>query len=870
MIWLQAPETVLVRRAAGRRIDPTTGAIYNLEHVPPPAETVSRLVSRDHDDEQSFLQRLQVFESQHHHVLPFFARQVCKIDATLEPDQVFQSIMRAMEGRFQLGIGASTPQDLSTTYPVPQETPDNQTGVTAMDVDEWSEDGDVDPRDEQRDGVTLVVAPCRDIGQQGGEANVMISVQIPDSTTRMPRDIVCVIDVSGSMGIAATYETTDGDKRDDGLSVLDIVKHAVKTVISSLKEGDRLALVSFNHEANTVLNLTDMTPSGQAMALEALDSLEDEGQTNIWAGILAAMEALREGGEDQEMISGRQSAVLLLTDGQPNVVPPRGHVTEMRNYKDSHNGFAFQLNTFGFGYDLDSELLLDLAVEGNGTYAFIPDAVIVGTTFVNSIANVLSTLSQSATISLMPRSGAELVGPVLGEFAELNESWGRVVKLGPLQYGQSRDVLVPMRIPDGSSRGEGSVYLDAVLTYPRADGTTGRISIEASCRKTSPHALLAGCRADVVSTGYGAIGKAVKNKGKQAGADVSDLNKRLAALVAESNPNDGLTDSPLLALKADVDGRMSKALQGKDRFNRWGKHYLRALMRSHQVQLCTNFMDPGLQPYGGALFRSLREAGDQIFLSLPPPEKKIPSWAAAYMTQQQQTQQAHQNRQTASPAPTLTAPAPQMNTYYAGAGGGCFAPSSVVQLVEQSESGTVGVKDVPISCVRAGDALRVANGGAARVQCVIEIARGKDRNMIDLPQGLRITPRHPVRIGGVWQHPLHVPNASVSPCTEGRVFNLVLDRCHILLVDNVECVTWGHGLKDGILDHYFFGTDRVVEELAAFHGWEDGFVRIEGMMRDEGSGSVVGLWGPAKKRYIRDEMVPEYVDHRGCLEMSRL
>lgn len=39
----------------------------------------------------------------------------------------------------------------------------------------------------------------------------------------------------------------------------------------------------------------------------------------------------------------------------------------------------------------------------------------------------------------------------------------------------------------------------------------------------------------------------------------------------------------LMQLKSDIIGRMTKALDGADRFNRWGKHYLRALMRAHQV-----------------------------------------------------------------------------------------------------------------------------------------------------------------------------------------------------------------------------------------------------------------------------------------------
>ena len=48
------------------------------------------------------------------------------------------------------------------------------------------------------------------------------------------------------------------------------------------------------------------------------------------------------------------------------------------------------------------------------------------------------------------------------------------------------------------------------------------------------------------------------------------------------------------ALRVDTNGRMLKAFEGHDRFKRWGEHYVRSLMRAHQLQQSTNFMDPGL------------------------------------------------------------------------------------------------------------------------------------------------------------------------------------------------------------------------------------------------------------------------------------
>mmetsp|Transcript_98642 Transcript_98642/g.318094 ORF Transcript_98642/g.318094 Transcript_98642/m.318094 type:complete len:1066 (-) Transcript_98642:431-3628(-) len=900
VFFLQAPDKALIARAADRRIDPVTGDIYHLKFLPPPAEVASRVVRRNGDDEHSFRRRIEVFHGCRRRVLPLFSGQVHKIDATLEPAEVYQSILRSLQkiccagpdangsnpvqvvpvhscaicyeelanflvvpcghqcgceecltavqhrsGRcpicrapvqaiqrvFRCGIGAEAEQvakrklameDVSMHLDLDDKL-DEQAKVAGMDVDddEWSDDGEV----EQQEAVFVVAAPCRDLGSEGCEVPVMVSAKVPESAMRAPADICCVIDISGSMGAPATYETEYGKVQDDGLSVLDIVKHATKTVLKALQDGDRLALVAFNDKAHTVLDLTAMTTQGQEEALEVLDNLSPNYETNIWGGILAAMEALRAGCADPTM-ANRQRAILLLTDGQPNLRPPRGHVTELRDYMDTHPNFTCQLNTFGFGYNLDSELLLALAKEGNGTYAFIPDAVIVGTTFVNSVANLLSTLSQCATLNLMPRGGAVFTGPVLGGFAEQNESWGKAVSLGPLQYGQSREVVVPLRMPPFSADSHPSCqpYLEIVLTYPRASGSVGRVCATAKDRTSTADAVVALCRADAVTTGNFAIQSASKNEGQHAVQAVKQLCARLETSTAALSRSIGAgeTDGRLSALQGDTDGRMSKALRGKDRFNRWGKHYLRALMRSHQLQVCTNFMDPGLQPYGGALFRSLREVGDQIFLSLPPPARRAVTTTNC----------------SASASTTTTTPAPNMTTYYAGAGGGCFAPSSIVRRIDE-----VGCEQpIAIRHVRAGDSVRVADGGVALVRCVAEIARGRCKQIAALPSGLRITPRHPVRIDGRWQLPQDLADVCLSACSEGCVFNVLLDRCHVVMVDDVECATWGHGLEGDVIGHPFFGTDRVVDALSALPGWGEGFVQVKGTWRDADA-SVIGFHG---------------------------
>jgi hypothetical protein len=65
----------------------------------------------------------------------------------------------------------------------------------------------------------------------------------------VPCDIVLVIDVSGSMAATAPAPMSDANgntsQENFGLSILDLTKHAARTIIDTLNEGDRLGIVTF-------------------------------------------------------------------------------------------------------------------------------------------------------------------------------------------------------------------------------------------------------------------------------------------------------------------------------------------------------------------------------------------------------------------------------------------------------------------------------------------------------------------------------------------------------------------------------------------------------------------------------------------------
>jgi hypothetical protein len=141
--------------------------------------------------------------------------------------------------------------------------------------------------------------------------------------------------------------------------------------------------------------------------------------------------------------TSRLSALFILTDGQPNVEPPRGHIPMLERYLESHPivRSALTISSFGFGYNLDSMLLSEIGRVGGGGYSFIPDAGLVGTVFVHAVANMYATYAIRCALNVEVPEGFK-VKKVRGGFTKLDASWGSKVEFGDLQYGQTRDIIL--------------------------------------------------------------------------------------------------------------------------------------------------------------------------------------------------------------------------------------------------------------------------------------------------------------------------------------------------------------------------------------------------------------------------------------------
>jgi Ca-activated chloride channel family protein len=169
-----------------------------------------------------------------------------------------------------------------------------------------------------------------------------------DSGETPPRNLVFLLDVSGSMG--------EPDK-------LPLVKHGLAELTEQLGSRDRVSIVVYAGAAGVVLPPT--SGADKHTILGALDQLESGGSTNGGEGIELAY-ALAE----RNFVKGGVNRVVLATDGDFNVgVSSHDALIELIEKKRESGVF---LSVLGFGTDnLNDHTMEQLADKGNGNYSYI-------------------------------------------------------------------------------------------------------------------------------------------------------------------------------------------------------------------------------------------------------------------------------------------------------------------------------------------------------------------------------------------------------------------------------------------------------------------------------------------------------------------
>uniref|UniRef100_A0A8C7XY20 Inter-alpha-trypsin inhibitor heavy chain family member 6 n=1 Tax=Oryzias sinensis TaxID=183150 RepID=A0A8C7XY20_9TELE len=222
----------------------------------------------------------------------------------------------------------------------------------------------------------------------------------------VPKDVIFVIDISGSM-IGNKIKQT---------------KQAMTTILGDLREGDHFNIITFSDKVQTWKKGRTVRATRQNVreAQEFVRRIMAEGWTNINAALLSAAQLLNPSSSSSRLVSSRVPLVIFLTDGEATIGVTSGDIILNNARKALGSASLFGL---AFGDDADLLLLKRLALENGGVARMVyedADAALQLKGFYDEVASPLlsdiqlSYLDDQAfdvTRSLFPNyfQGSELV-----------------------------------------------------------------------------------------------------------------------------------------------------------------------------------------------------------------------------------------------------------------------------------------------------------------------------------------------------------------------------------------------------------------------------------------------------------------------------
>jgi len=183
-----------------------------------------------------------------------------------------------------------------------------------------------------------------------GEDGVFLLIATPPqaSTTAaaIPKDLVLVLDTSGSMS---------GGK-------IEQAKEALRFILGNLNPDDRFAVMAFSDFTEALqTELVPVSAEAVALAIGWVSRIEAGGGTNIDQALSLACSIFEE--------NDRPRFLVFLTDGEPTV-GETDPLAISRHAADA-NTAAARVFVFGVGYNVNTVLLDQLAQENRGTTTYV-------------------------------------------------------------------------------------------------------------------------------------------------------------------------------------------------------------------------------------------------------------------------------------------------------------------------------------------------------------------------------------------------------------------------------------------------------------------------------------------------------------------
>ena len=302
------------------------------------------------------------------------------------------------------------------------------------------------------------------------------------------------------------------------------------------------------------------------------------------------------------------------------------------------------------------------------------------------------------------------------------------------------------------------------------------------------------------------VDAAAQNRGLSEGMR-ADVPAAIAAAAALA-PAAGGAGPALLEMLKDVENQVALAVSDRGFYKVWGHAYIMSLARAHELRICANYKDPGLQFYGGPRFKAIQALAATNFRAALDEAAKAAAAAAPPKAA----------GGGGGPMRAVVNHAALANLY--NPSGGCFDGGCLVTMAD-------GRKKPAMEIVR-GDNVVSFSGEVAEVYEIVTTKISPTAEGIIFKDGLKITGWHPVYIDGKWTFPNKAPwkmvatGGTTAMCGLDIVYSFAVraigdskSKLHGMVVDGIPVATLGHDVTDDeVLSHSFYGTQKVIDAIS--------------------------------------------------------